>query len=69
MNIDNNQPTVSLNEVITEYNEMNNCDLKQVGIEEIISRTLNHLENLIEEVANGDLQEVLNEYMDNWLHG
>ena len=68
INISNTEPTISVNEIISQYNSDRGTDLKQLTMEEMLARTVNKIEALIEDFQENGSAPFLKKYCNRWLH-
>lgn len=68
INITNCEPTISVNEIITQYNNDHKTNLKPLTIEEMLARTVNKVEALIEDFQENGSEPFLKKYYNRWLH-
>lgn len=68
INISNTEPTISVNEIISQYNGDRGTDLKQLTMEEMLARTVNKIEALIEDFQENGSAPFLEKYYNRWLH-
>lgn len=68
INISNTEPTISVNEIISQYNSDCGTDLKQLTMEEMLARTVNKIEALIEDIQENGSAPFLKKYYNRWLH-
>jgi len=69
INLSNDSPTLSLNNIIQKRNQETGGDLALLGQEDLLANTFNQLESLIEDVNEGRLEEAKQLYYRYWLHG
>ncbi len=69
LNISNSRPTVSINDVIAEWNKTNGSSLKPLKIEQVLALTLNQLEACLAEYEARGLAAVEQLYYRYWIHG
>jgi biotin--protein ligase len=74
VNVTNDYPTLSLNDCINLHNIAHSANLKPISIEQLLARTLNVLEALIDDMEGvllyGEMEDTLfmNLYYKYWLH-
>lgn len=68
INISNTEPTISVNEIISQYNSDRGTDLKQLTMEDMLARTVNKIEALIEDFQENGSTPFLKKYYNRWLH-
>ena len=68
VNLANGEPTVSINEIILQYNKEHRTFLEPLTIEETIARTVNTIEELIEDFQVNGVAPFLKKYYNRWLH-
>ena len=68
INIFNREPTISVNEIIAQYNKDHKTNLKPLAIEEMLARTINEVEALIEDFQENGSESFLKKYYNRWLH-
>jgi biotin-(acetyl-CoA carboxylase) ligase len=74
VNVTNDYPTLSLNDCINLHNIAHSANLKPISIEQLMARTLNVLEALIDDMEGvllyGEMEDTLfmNLYYKYWLH-
>ncbi|XP_061658415.1 biotin--protein ligase isoform X2 [Syngnathoides biaculeatus] len=67
-NVSNSNPTVCINDLIQQYNSQYNCNLQPLSCAQLIARTVNCLEHLIDCFQRGGPEAVLPIYYKRWLH-
>lgn len=67
-NLDNRVPTTCLNELIKSFNTKHSTNLPYVGYEQFFANVFNEMENLIEMVQTGKMEQLFEIYYDYWLH-
>uniref|UniRef100_A0AAX7T2M5 BPL/LPL catalytic domain-containing protein n=1 Tax=Astatotilapia calliptera TaxID=8154 RepID=A0AAX7T2M5_ASTCA len=67
-NVTNSNPTVCINDLIQSYNLQHNCSLQPLSCAQLIARTVNCLEALIDNFQQGGPESVLPTYYKRWLH-
>lgn len=67
-NVTNSNPTVCINDLIQSYNLQHNCSLQPLSCAQLIARTVNCLEALIDSFQQGGPESVLPTYYKRWLH-
>ncbi|XP_054873360.1 biotin--protein ligase isoform X3 [Amphiprion ocellaris] len=67
-NVTNSSPTVCVNDLIKQYNIQHNCSLQPLRCDQLIARTVNCLEALINSFQQGGPDAVLPTYYKRWLH-
>ncbi|CAG7821637.1 unnamed protein product [Allacma fusca] len=60
INVSNDHPTLCLNSVVGEGNQLTPATL--------VAKCLSQMEVLLEQIENGGLTSILNMYTENWLH-
>lgn len=68
INISNTKPTISVNEIISLHNSEHGTNLKQLTSEEMLARTVNKIETLIEDFQENGSAPFLKKYYNRWLH-
>ena len=68
INITNTEPTISVNEIIAQYNSDHRTNLKPLTIEEMLARTVNKIEALIDDFQENGSESFLKKYYNRWLH-
>ena len=68
INITNREPTVSVNEIIAQYNKDHKTTLKPLTIEEMLAKTINKVEALIGDFQENGSESFLKKYYNRWLH-
>lgn len=68
VNLANGEPTFSINEIISQYNKEHRTFLEPLTIEETIARTVNTIEELIEDFQANGMAPFLKKYYNRWLH-
>lgn len=68
VNLANGEPTVSINEIISQYNKEHRTFLEPLTVEETIARTVNTIEELIEDFQTNGVAPFLKKYYSRWLH-
>ncbi|XP_078375574.1 biotin--protein ligase-like [Oculina patagonica] len=68
INITNQEPTISVNEIIAQYNKDHKTNLKSLTVEETLARTVNNVEALIEDFQENGSGPFLKKYYNRWLH-
>uniref|UniRef100_A0A3Q4GH33 Holocarboxylase synthetase (biotin-(proprionyl-CoA-carboxylase (ATP-hydrolysing)) ligase) n=1 Tax=Neolamprologus brichardi TaxID=32507 RepID=A0A3Q4GH33_NEOBR len=67
-NVTNSNPTVCINDLIQSYNLQHSCSLQPLSCAQLIARTVNCLEALIDNFQQGGPESVLPTYYKRWLH-
>nr|XP_014345401.1 PREDICTED: biotin--protein ligase [Latimeria chalumnae] len=67
-NVSNSSPTICINDLIAQYNKENGAELKPLGIDQLIARTVTVLENLINTFQDKGPNGILPLYYKHWLH-
>ncbi|KAG2456901.1 biotin--protein ligase isoform X1 [Polypterus senegalus] len=67
-NVSNSNPTICINDLIVQYNKENGKDLSTLSVEQLISRTVTILENLISTFQEQGPSGVLPVYYKRWIH-
>ena len=68
INITNSEPTISVNQIIAQYNKDHKTNLKPLTIEEMLGQTVNNIETLIEDFQENGSEPFLKKYYNRWLH-
>lgn len=68
INITNKEPTISINEIIAQYNKDHKTSLQPLTIEETLARTINKVEELIDDFQENGSDLFLKKYYNRWLH-
>ncbi|TMW51845.1 hypothetical protein DOY81_003090 [Sarcophaga bullata] len=68
INLDNQKPTLCLNDMIRDYNNANQKTLPPIKYELLLALMFNEIERLIESVQTGDFDDFYKLYYDLWLH-
>lgn len=68
MNVDNQYPTMSVNDCITLYNREAGTKLSPLSVESVLAGTFNALERLLTSYEVQGEGEVLRLYYKYWLH-
>ena len=68
INITNSEPTISVNQIIAQYNKDHKTNLKPLTIEEMLAQTVNNIETLIEDFQENGSEPFLKKYYNRWLH-
>lgn len=68
VNLTNSKPTISINEIISQYNKEHNTNLEPLVLEEILARTVNNIETLIDDFQDNGSDSFLTNYYKHWLH-
>lgn len=68
INLDNQKPTICLNDMIRDYNNANQKNLPPIKYEVLLALMFNEIERLIESVQTGEFESFYNLYYDTWLH-
>ena len=68
VNLTNSKPTISINEIISQYNKEHNTNLEPLVLEEILARTVNNIETLIDDFQYNGSDSFLTNYYKHWLH-
>nr|XP_057942159.1 biotin--protein ligase [Doryrhamphus excisus] len=67
-NVSNSDPTACINDFIQQYNIQHNCNLQPLSCAQLIARTVNCLEALMDRFQQGGPDAVLPMYYKRWLH-
>ena len=68
VNLTNSKPTISINEIISQYNKEHNTNLEPLVLEEILARTVNNIDTLIDDFQDNGSDSFLTNYYKHWLH-
>lgn len=68
INITNSEPTISINEIIAGYNKDHKMNLEPLTIEGTLARTINKVEELIDDFQENGSESFLKKYYNRWLH-
>lgn len=68
VNLTNSKPTISINEIISQYNKEHNTNLEPLVLEEILARTVNKIETLVDDFQDNGSDSFLTNYYKHWLH-
>lgn len=68
INITNSEPTISINEIIAGYNKDHKMNLELLTIEGTLARTINKVEELIDDFQENGSESFLKKYYNRWLH-
>lgn len=68
VNLTNSKPTISINEIISQYNKEHNTNLEPLVLGEILARTVNNIEILIDDFQDNGSDSFLTNYYKHWLH-
>ena len=68
INITNREPTISINEIIAQYNKDHQTNLQPLTIEKTLARTINKVEELIDDFQENGSDSFLEKYYNRWLH-
>lgn len=68
INLDNQKPTICINDMIREYNNANQQKIPDIKYELLLALMFNEIERLIELVQTGEFDDFYNLYYDLWLH-
>lgn len=67
-NVTNSNPTICINDLITEYNKQHGAELKPLRADYLIARSVTVLEKLIDTFQDEGPNGVLPLYYKYWLH-
>nr|XP_021533719.1 biotin--protein ligase [Neomonachus schauinslandi] len=67
-NVSNSNPTICINDLITEYNKQHRAELKPLRTDSLIARTVTMLEKLIDTFQDKGPNGVLPLYYKYWVH-
>lgn len=67
-NVTNSNPTICINDLITEYNKQHSAGLKPLRADYLIARTVTVLEKLIDTFQEEGPNGVLPLYYKYWIH-
>ncbi|CAD7693645.1 unnamed protein product [Nyctereutes procyonoides] len=67
-NVSNSNPTICINDLVTEYNKQHKAELKPLRADELIARTVTVLEKLIDTFQDKGPNGVLPLYYKYWVH-
>nr|XP_011724405.2 biotin--protein ligase isoform X1 [Macaca nemestrina] len=67
-NVTNSNPTICINDLVTEYNKQHKAELKPLRADYLIARVVTVLEKLIEEFQDKGPNSVLPLYYRYWVH-
>lgn len=68
VNLTNSKPTISINEIISQYNKEHNTNLEPLVLEEILARTVNNIDTLVDDFQDNGSDSFLTNYYKHWLH-
>ena len=68
VNLANSKPTISINEIISQHNKEHNTNLEPLVLEEILARTVNNIETLVDDFQDNGSDSFLTSYYKHWLH-
>uniref|UniRef100_A0A1A9X1X6 BPL/LPL catalytic domain-containing protein n=1 Tax=Glossina brevipalpis TaxID=37001 RepID=A0A1A9X1X6_9MUSC len=68
LNLDNDKPTICINDMIRDYNHANQKKLPPLKYEELLALIFNEIERLLELVKGGDFEMFYKLYYSLWLH-
>jgi len=68
INIANSEPTISINEIIAQYNKAHKTNLQPLTIEDTLARTINKVEEFINDFQENGSDSFLKKYYNRWLH-
>ncbi|XP_045466923.1 uncharacterized protein LOC123675586 [Harmonia axyridis] len=68
INLNNNEPTMCLNNYIMEYNKENNTALKPLSQEKYFAMVFNEIENLYDVIQNDNVEVFFDLYYKHWIH-
>ncbi|KAF7489420.1 Biotin--protein ligase [Sarcoptes scabiei] len=69
VNVSNQHPTICLDDIIQNYNEIHPDDaLKKISREEMIAKILNNFERLYLKLLNNEIEDIKRLYCQNWIH-
>ena len=68
MNLDNNEPTTCINEMIEQQSVQSKLALKKLSREQLLARILCKMEHLVEDFQNAGPGGFLEKYYLRWLH-
>ena len=68
MNVSNADPTICVNDLITQHNEQFGTNLPTMCTEELIARALSKMEELVADFQQHGDQKFLQKYYKYWLH-
>ena len=68
INVTNSEPTISVNEIISQYNKEYKTNLEALTIEGLMARTINLIEAFIDEFQEHGTKPFLKKYYSKWLH-
>lgn len=68
INIANSEPTISINEIIAQYNKDHKTNLQPLTIEDTLARTINKVEEFINDFQENGSDPFLKKYYNRWLH-
>lgn len=68
INLNNNNPTTCVNNVIKRHNDQNKTELPLVTYEGFFASVFNEIESLYDLVQNGQTEYLFDLYYKYWLH-
>lgn len=68
INVANSEPTISINEIIAQYNKDHKTNLQPLTIEDTLARTINKVEEFINDFQENGSDSFLKKYYNRWLH-
>lgn len=69
VNLSNQEPTICINDIIKQYNQANNTELAPLQLEILLARTINCMEDLIDDFQVNGKDSFLTKYYNHWMHG
>ena len=68
INVANSEPTISINEIIAQYNKDHKTNLQPLTMEDTLARTINKVEEFIDDFQENGSDSFLKKYYNRWLH-
>lgn len=68
VNLNNSLPTTCINDIIIEHNKNSHDNLKTLTSEQYFSAVFTELEQLLNQIQNGNVDIIFDLYYKYWLH-
>lgn len=67
-NVNNSNPTICINDLIQLYNRQQGTNLESCSTEQLVARTVTHIESLIQHFQRAGVENFRQMYCQKWLH-
>ncbi|XP_071098990.1 biotin--protein ligase-like [Haliotis cracherodii] len=67
-NVTNRNPTICINDIVQQYNAVHGTDLPPCSTDQLIARTVTHIERLVSDFQTHGHRQFCERYYKSWLH-